>query len=342
MFGNITSTSGSKIIVSADATAIFYNPITLNAGSEFRVNDGSTAVFFGNVTGGAAAFTGSGTKQFENGASALGALATSGDTVVQTGASLTAGHVREVALMVDGLVTITPDAGPAGTSNVAQLAIGAGGRVDLKNNKLVTVTPAGSFNGSAYSGVQGEVARAYNFGNWDTPGLTTSEELAGPNAGVLSGTTTIAVATAEQVLFIGPGETATFMGQVVTGASTIAMYTYAGDMNLDGLVDGADYGVIDNSVQFPGTHGYANGDLNYDGVIDGADYGIIDNTVQLQGAPIAGVFSATPGLAGVTAVPEPAAAATFALVAGFSCVSARRRRGRGGSLVFPPSSSPRA
>ena len=35
---------------------------------------------------------------------------------------------------------------------------------------------------------------------------------------------------------------------------------------LDGLVDGADYGVIDNSVQFPGTSGYALG-LNAAGLL---------------------------------------------------------------------------
>ena len=47
-----------------------------------------------------------------------------------------------------------------------------------------------------------------------------------------------------------------------------------------------DYGVIDNSVQFPGASGYFNGDFNFDGVIDAADYGIIDNTIQLQGPPL--------------------------------------------------------
>jgi hypothetical protein len=75
----------------------------------------------------------------------------------------------------------------------------------------------------------------------------------------------------------------------VTGSTTIAMYTYAGDVNFDGLVDASDYGIIDNYFQFPGTTGYANGDFNYDGVIDAGDYGIIDNTFQLQGAPIPGI-----------------------------------------------------
>ena len=77
-----------------------------------------------------------------------------------------------------------------------------------------------------------------------------------------------------------------FGGQTITGATTIAMYTWAGDVDLNGVVDAVDYGTIDNWIQFPGTTGYTNGDLNYDGVIDAVDYGIIDNGIQLQGAPI--------------------------------------------------------
>jgi hypothetical protein len=106
------------------------------------------------------------------------------------------------------------------------------------------------------------------------------------------------------ILFLSQTETGIFAGQTVTGASTIAMYTYAGDLNFDGLVDAADYGVIDNWVQFPGTDGYAKGDINYDGVIDAGDYGIIDNTFQLQGSPIP--IHSTP--IGITAVPEPTSA----------------------------------
>jgi hypothetical protein len=114
----------------------------------------------------------------------------------------------------------------------------------------------------------------------------------------------------------------------VTGATTLAVYTYAGDVNFDGLVDASDYGIIDNYFQFPGTTGYANGDFNYDGVIDAGDYGIIDNTFQLQGAPIpmAGVADAGAGLSGVTAVPEPASLSMLAL--GAAGLLGHRRRSR--------------
>jgi hypothetical protein len=77
-----------------------------------------------------------------------------------------------------------------------------------------------------------------------------------------------------------------------------------------------------------------NGDFNYDGVIDGADYGVIDNTIQLQGAPFPGVVfgaasASSGGLSGVTAVPEPAAGG-IALVtaAAAGMLRGRRRRDR--------------
>jgi hypothetical protein len=144
-----------------------------------------------------------------------------------------------------------------------------------------------------------------------------------PDAGPTVGTTTIGVSDGASVLFLGPTETGTFAGQTVTGATTIAVYTYAGDVNFDGLVDASDYGIIDNYFQFPGTTGYANGDFNYDGVIDAGDYGIIDNTFQLQGAPIP-MGGGSVG-AGLTAVPEPAAIGLLGIAGAVAAVRRRRR-----------------
>jgi hypothetical protein len=243
------------------------------------------------------------------------------------GGTATVTNVRtgSAGLAVDtGTLKIAPNATAAGASKVATLTIGPSARLDLTNNKLITSDPVGTFSGGAYNGVQGQVARAYDFGSWDLPGLMTSM----PEAGPLVGTTTIGVSDGATVLFLGPTETGTFAGQTVTGASTLAVYTYAGDVNFDGLVDASDYGIIDNYFQFPGTTGYANGDFNYDGVIDAGDYGIIDNTFQLQGAPIpmtGGVASAE-SLSGVTAVPEPASLTVLAL--GAASLLGRRRRAK--------------
>ena len=144
-----------------------------------------------------------------------------------------------------------------------------------------------------------------------------------------AGLTTIGVATGAAIRGLGPTGTDTFAGQTITGASTIAMYTYAGDANLDGTIDGGDYGIIDNFVQVPGASSYFNGDFNYDGVIDGGDYGIIDNNIQAQGAPFplsGAINGASARLSSMTAVPEPAAGILTAGLATF-VLFARRQRG---------------
>ena len=94
------------------------------------------------------------------------------------------------------------------------------------------------------------------------------------------------VAEAADVLFLSGDEVGQYEGQQVDATTVIIKYTYTGDANLDGLIDAVDYGVIDNSIQFPGSSGYFNGDFNYDGVIDAADYGYIDNNIQVQGPPL--------------------------------------------------------
>ena len=100
------------------------------------------------------------------------------------------------------------------------------------------------------------------------------------------GITTLAVADPFSIFGLGPTDTMEFSGVTVDGTSVLIKYSYAGDLNLDGVLDGADYGIIDNYVQFPGTSGFWNGDFNFDGLIDGADYGLIDNAIQLQGEPL--------------------------------------------------------
>jgi len=59
-------------------------------------------------------------------------------------------------------------------------------------------------------------------------------------------------------------------------------YTYYGDANLDGKIDGSDYSKIDSGY-LTGATGWGNGDFNYDNVINGSDYTLIDNAFNSQG-----------------------------------------------------------
>ena len=204
------------------------------------------------------------------------------------------------------------------------VTVTGGARVDLKNNKLITDTPAGAASGGAYAdgSVQRMVQTAYAEGAWSGGGLTTSM----PDAA--AGLTTIAVLTGEQY------GASTFAGQSVSPTSTIVMYTYGGDTNLDGKLDADDYGTIDFSVLTAGADGYYNGDFNYDGVVNADDYGVIDFNILAQGEPFstaapADVADAGAGVGSVAAVPEPVSIAVMALALPQALA---RRRGKPGVL----------
>jgi lysophospholipase L1-like esterase len=120
----------------------------------------------------------------------------------------------------------------------------------------------------------------------------------------------------------------TFDGQASTTNDVLVKYTYYGDANLDGQVDGSDYSLIDNGFLSQGSAwqltGWSNGDFNYDGVIDGSDYTLIDNSFNQQGSAIAAESTAQIA-ADSTAVPEPVVTVgTGILVAGL--LSLRRHR----------------
>jgi autotransporter-associated beta strand protein len=233
--------------------------------------------------------------------------------------NLTVNHVRVSNLTVSGgTLTVAPSSLAAGVSTVATLSIAAGAKVDIKDNKLITTSPAGSATAGVYDGVQGLVQQASAGGTWTgTTGLTTSM----PDAP--TGLTSIGVISAAQKFGLAGAATATFAGQTVNAASTLAMYTYGGDANLDGLISGDDYSAIDFNIATPGASGWANGDFNHDGIISGDDYSVIDFNIVAQGAPFS-TSGAAAGLSGVTAVPEPASLGLF--VAGAASIIGRRRR----------------
>jgi hypothetical protein len=67
----------------------------------------------------------------------------------------------------------------------------------------------------------------------------------------------------------------------------LVRYTWFGDANLDGQVDGSDYSQLDAGYASGGElTGWVNGDFNYDGAVDGTDYSLIDNAYNNQGASV--------------------------------------------------------
>ena len=83
------------------------------------------------------------------------------------------------------------------------------------------------------------------------------------------------------------------INSVSIGSNDVLLrYTYYGDANLDGKVDGSDYSKIDSGF-INQLSGWSNGDFNYDSAINGSDYTLIDNAFNTQGTPVAATELAT-------------------------------------------------
>jgi hypothetical protein len=167
----------------------------------------------------------------------------------------------------------------AATQRLASLTI-AGGTLDLLNHDLLIdyniLSPIGSWNGAAYTGITGLIASGRNGGTWDGSGIVSS--LADPG-----GYMTLGVAEATEVLGITGSDTMLWSGQTADATTVLVKFTYGGDANLSGTVDIDDYGQIDFNSSVGGVlAGFYNGDFDYNGVSDIDDYGIIDFVFPIQ------------------------------------------------------------
>jgi regulation of enolase protein 1 (concanavalin A-like superfamily) len=193
--------------------------------------------------------------------------------------------------------------GPAATASVAGPDVPADrivlvlGRISLNSTSSLDLTGNDMVvQGGSLSTINTAIGTAYANGNWTGPGITSS---------TAAGNTTHLTALGA----IQNTAAQTFDGQPGTTADVLVKYTYIGDANLDGVVDGSDYSLIDNGYAsaVPLT-GWANGDFNYDTTVDGSDYALIDNAFNNQAAslsPTAKVATPTAQIAAAAAISTP-------------------------------------
>ncbi len=188
------------------------------------------------------------------------------------------------------------------------------GLVDLSNNDL-------DVQGGSLASLTSQIHEGYNAGRWNGAGGIISTTAAADTTHL----TTLGIIQNNQsgiALFTAAKPFDTY----TPAANDILLkYTYYGDTNLDGKVDGSDYSRIDSAFIADKTNptaqtGWYNGDFNYDGVINGSDYTLIDNAFNTQGASVAATLAsptavATDQIAATAAVPEPASLALLAIAA---------------------------
>ena len=197
----------------------------------------------------------------------------------------------------------------SGTVIVPKLGTLGTGNITVNAGLIVQQTPSSTIFNLLRSGYAG--------GNWNGTGINSS----------------LAAADTTHLTAVGmlvPNGSVSFRGQTLNLGDVGIQYTYYGDANLDGKVDGSDYSLIDTGYLSNGSlTGWQNGDFNYDGSIDGSDYTLIDNAYNRQGAALSTsveIAGPTAEVAGVSraAVPEPAMLGLASLAA-MALVGRRRR-----------------
>jgi hypothetical protein len=306
-FGSMTlQATGSALIDVLQGNQNLNLPTTFASNTNINVASGATLKISDPVT------VNSGVSVTQSGA---GPVSYESTVTVLGGGSIAFGnsnHVAGLTINSTGIATLN-----AGNDKALRAdAISISGRLDLKDNRLITPAAVGSATGSVYSGVSGLVQSGRNGGNWSGNGIVTSQTQA-----IGSNYASIGVARASDVRPSTATATALWNGQTITGTDTLVMYTYGGDATLDGKINIDDYVRIDSGIA-AGLTGWSNGDFNYDGKVSIDDYiTVIDANIGNQGPPL----GTSAGLqTGVTAIPEPATGVGICLVT-VAAISRRRR-----------------
>ena len=205
-------------------------------------------------------------------ASDAGALCSDLTIVSATGASAFFNATQHLgALIVDGNATITE--GGAKVLVLGELTVS--GTLDVYDNDIIVnytgASPLGSWNGSEYDGINGLIHSGSNGGLWEGIGIRSS------SAASAGGLTVVAAGEASQVLGVGAGATDLWNGETVDSTTVIIKYTFSGDADLNGELNGDDYFYIDSHVLQSGTvFGFNVGDFDLNGEINGDDYFLLD------------------------------------------------------------------
>jgi fibronectin-binding autotransporter adhesin len=232
--------------------------------------------------------------------------------------------------------TLSASNGDAFAGGALTVADGATGMIEPGTTKAVTLTTlntntSGKFDitnnsavirSSSVAAVGASVKTGYAGGAWTGPGINSSTAAGGTTTGIGFADNAVLALTSFKGVSVGPTD-------------VLVKYTYYGDADLDGDVDGNDVGRW--ATNFTGSGGstaktWVEGDWDYDGDVDGNDVGRWAVNFTGSGGGTLNIPSAQPEAVamlqamGFTVVPEPTGLVLLG-VAGAGLLVRRRRRG---------------
>jgi hypothetical protein len=177
-----------------------------------------------------------------------------------------------IEIGADGALNTVP--GTATLLVTRSLSVANNGLLDLFDNDLVLDYAPGP---SPLGAVEALIVSARTNGTWLGDGLTSTSARVNPSANTTLG----AIESADYIAVHGAG--AVFSGYVPDASAVLVKYTYYGDTDFNGFVDGDDYARTDSGFNV-GLAGWFNGDFDLSTAVDGDDYSLIDLAFNTQGA----------------------------------------------------------
>jgi fibronectin-binding autotransporter adhesin len=339
----VNTTAGNGLTITGNVTGVggltlagkgFLTLNGLNSYGDTTVNGGTLTInSFLNSTN---VTVSTGATLIANGILSTDTLTSSGTVNfgANTGTTVVAVTLGSLNINGGGLVTLNP-ATSNGSRTVlvtSALAISGSpgtwtGKLDLNNNDMIVK------NGNL-ANVVSLVTSGFNAhsGYWNGNGIVSTS--AATNTTYLTTLGAIQNMDSKGNPIYGTGGTyGLFDGQSPTTADVLVKYTYYGDADLNGVVNGSDYAKIDMGFQMHLT-GWLNGDFNYDGVVNGSDYALIDNAYNQQGSGLSQIAkgallaadSSVVAQTTSTQVPEPGVAMLCGAAAIVGLLRRRRKQ----------------